>query len=295
MSNYLLCLQIIGGVIAMQKRKLGKTGYSVSIFSLGGESTLERVDRVAEAEKIINRALDLGVNYIDTAPAYGMGGSESNIGRVMSYRRREVFLATKTGNRTYDGTMRQVEKSLAHLQTNYLDLYQLHDMQTREDLKQALAEDGAIKALEQLKSEKVIRNMGITGHKDPSLLIQAIKEYPFDCLLISLNAGDPHYRSFKQELLPEAVKQNLGIIAMKVTAVGRIFRNEGITKMEQAFGYTLSHPVSTAIIGISTMAEIEENARIANDFKPFAEEEIKYLEKLTAPYAEEANFFKHYW
>lgn len=279
----------------MQKRKLGKTGYLVSIFSLGGESAVERSNRPAEAEAIVNRALDLGVNYIDTAPAYGMGGSESNIGRVMTYRRKEVFLATKTGERSYDGTMRQVEKSLARLKTDYLDLYQLHDMQTGEDLKQVLAEDGAIKALEQLKSEKVILNMGITGHKDPALLLQAIKEYPFDCLLFSLNAGDPHYRSFKQELLPEAVRQNLGVIAMKVTAVGRIFHKEGIATMEQAYGYTLTHPVSTAIIGISTMAELEENVRIAKEFKPFAEEEINHLETLIAPYAEEANFFKHHW
>jgi uncharacterized protein len=280
---------------AMQKRKLGKTGYSVSIFSLGGESAVERSNHPAEAEAIVNLALDLGVNYIDTAPAYGSGGSESNIGRVMAYRRKETFLATKTGDRTYDGTMRLVEKSLARLKTDYLDLYQLHDMQTREDLRQVLAEDGAIKALEQLKGDKVILNMGLTGHKDPALLLKAIKEYPFDCLLISLNAGDPHYRSFKKELLPEAVKQNLGIIAMKVTAVGRIFRNEGITSMEQAFGYTLTHPVSTAIVGISTLAELEENIRIAREFKPFSEVEIKDLEKLTASYADEANFFKHHW
>lgn len=279
----------------MQKRKLGKTGYSVSIFSLGGESAVERSNHPAEAEAIVNLALDLGVNYIDTAPAYGSGGSESNIGRVMAYRRKETFLATKTGDRTYDGTMRLVEKSLARLKTEYLDLYQLHDMQTREDLRQVLAEDGAIKALEQLKGDKVILNMGLTGHKDPALLLKAIKEYPFDCLLISLNAGDPHYRSFKKELLPEAVKQNLGIIAMKVTAVGRVFRNEGITSMEQAFGYTLTHPVSTAIVGISTLAELEENTRIAREFKPFSEEEIKDLEKLTASYADEANFFKHHW
>ena len=279
----------------MQKRKLGKTGYLVSIFSLGGESAVERRDLPADAEAIVNRALDLGVNYIDTAPAYGMGSSESNIGGVMTYRRREAFLATKTGDRSYDGTMRQVEKSLTRLKTDYLDLYQLHDMQTREDLKQVLAEDGAIKALEQLKSEKVILNMGITGHKDPALLLQAIREYPFECLLIPLNAGDPHYRSFKQELLPEALRQNLGVVAMKVTAVGRIFHKTGVATMKQALGYTLTHPVSTAIIGISNMAELEENVRIAKEFKPFTEEEINHLEALTEPYAGEANFFKHHW
>jgi uncharacterized protein len=279
----------------LPKRLLGKTGFSVSIFSLGGESAIESADRTEEAEAIINRALDLDVNYIDTAPAYNQGGSESNIGRVMKHRREEVFLATKTGSRSYSGTMSQVEKSLSRLQTDYLNLYQLHDMQTEDDLKNVLAEDGALKALEELKSQGVIRHIGITGHKDPRLLLRAIKEYPFDCLLISLNAGDVHYRSFKEKLLPEAVIQGLGIIAMKVTAVGRIFRKDGLVSMEQALGYTLSHPVSTAIVGINSLEELEENIRIASEFKPLADGELKELESLTDPYAEEANFFKYHW
>jgi uncharacterized protein len=138
----------------LPKRLLGKTGFAVSIYSLGGESTIESTDRTEEAEAIINRALDLGVNYIDTAPAYNLGGSESNIGRVMKHRREEVFLATKTGSRSYSGTMRQAEKSLSRLQTDYLNLYQLHDMQTEDDLKKLLAEDGALKRLKNLKARE---------------------------------------------------------------------------------------------------------------------------------------------
>jgi len=277
------------------KRKLGQTGYDVSLFSLGGEAAVEKADRPGEAGEIINLALDLGVNYIDTAPLYGGGGSESNIGRVMQTRRREVFLATKTGDRTYDGTMSQVEKSLGRLRTDYLDLCQLHDMQTDDDLKQVLSRHGAVKALERLKDEKIIHFTGITGHKDPDLLLQAIRQHPFDCLLLSLNAGDVHYRCFKHKLLPEAVKLEMGIIAMKVTAVGRIFRESGITNMQQALGYVFSHPVSTAIVGISTPAELEANARIAAGFRQLSPEELKDLEDLTASYADEANFFKHQW
>jgi uncharacterized protein len=277
------------------KRKLGRTGYDVSLFSLGGEAAVEKADRPGEAGEIINLALDLGVNYIDTAPLYGGGGSESNIGRVMQTRRREVFLATKTGDRTYDGTMSQVEKSLGRLRTDYLDLCQLHDMQTDDDLKQVLSRHGAVKALERLKDEKIIHFTGITGHKDPDLLLQAIRQHPFDCLLLSLNAGDVHYRCFKHKLLPEAVKLEMGIIAMKVTAVGRIFRESGITSMQQALGYVFSHPVSTAIVGISTPAELEANARIAAGFRQLSPEELKDLEDLTASYADEANFFKHQW
>lgn len=279
----------------MLKRKLGKTGYDVSIFSLGGESTIEQAARAGEAEKIINRALDLGVNYIDTAPAYGSGGSESNIGRVMQYRRGEVFLATKTPNRSYDGTMRELDQSLKRLRTDYLDLYQLHDMQTSDDLKRAFARNGAVRAMEKLKDEKVIRHAGITGHKDPDLLLQAIRQHPFDCLLFSLNAADIYYRSFKEKLLPEAVKREMGLIAMKVTAVGRIFNSGALSTMKQAFDYVLSHPVSTAIVGISTLGEVEENARIAAEFKPLTATELAELEALTRPHADEANFFKYHW
>ncbi len=276
-------------------RKLGKTGFSVSLFSLGGEATVEKSDRAEEAEAIINRAIDKGVNYIDTAPTYGRGGSESNIGRVMEYRRREVFLATKTGDRTYDGTLRLVEESLERLRTDYLDLYQLHNVRTTNDLQGAFAENGAVKALEELKDQGVIRFTGITGHKDPEVLLQGIKEYPFDCLLMAFNAGDIHYAPFHEKLLDEAVKKEMGIIAMKVTAIGRIFRENGLSNMKQALSYVFSFPVSTAIVGISSEAEVKENARIASEFEKLSEEDILHLEKLVEPYAGEANFFKHHW
>ncbi|MDW7739683.1 MAG: aldo/keto reductase [Bacillota bacterium] len=277
------------------RRALGKTGYEVSIFSLGGESILEQTGHAEEAEKIINRAIDLGVNYIDTAPTYGAGGSEKNIGRVMAYRRNKVFLATKTGDRSYDGTMRKLERSLKKLRTDYLDLYQLHDMQNEDDLKRAFSNDGALKALEKLREQKVVRFIGITGHKDPDLLLKGIKEYPFDCLLIPINAGDIHDIPFQNKLLPEAVEMGMGVIAMKVTAVKRIFHSGGITSMKQALSYTLTFPVSTAIVGISKIEEVDENARITAEFNNLSEDEIKQIESMTKPYSYEANFFKHEW
>ncbi len=221
----------------MPKRSLGRTGFQVGLFSLGGEATVQIRERRDEAVEIIHRALDLGVNYIDTAPTYGGGGSEENIGEVMRSRREEVFLASKTGNRTYDGTMRLIEQSLERLQTDYLDLYQLHNVRVDSDLDQALGQDGAIRALEQLKEEGVVRHLGITGHKDPKILLRGIREYEFDCLLMSLNAGDPHYLPFQETLLETAVEKEMGIIAMKVTAVGRIFQKGGLDSMEQALGY----------------------------------------------------------
>jgi len=277
------------------RRMLGKTGFAVSLFSLGGEATVEQSGRTEEAEAIINRALDKGVNYVDTAPTYGGGGSESNIGRVMAYRRDEVFLATKTGDRSYDGTMRLIEQSLDRLRTDHIDLYQLHNVRTEGDLEKAFAGDGAVKALEKLKEEGVIRYTGITGHRDPDVLLQGIREYPFDCLLMSFNAGDIHYQPFQEKLLQEAVEKEMGIIAMKVTARGRIFREGGIPDMKQALDYVFSFPVSTAIVGISSESEVDDNARIAAEFEQLLDHDIKRLEELVKPYEQEANFFKYQW
>ena len=267
----------------------------MGLFSLGGEATVELASKPDEAEAIINRAIDLGVNYIDTAPAYGSGGSETNIGRVMAYRRDEVFLATKTADRTYDGTMRLLEQSLNRLQTDHLDLYQLHNVRLDRDVEQALGPGGAVQAMEQMKEQGVIKNIGITGHRDPTVLLTAIREYRFDCVLMALNAADPHYNSFRNILLPEAVERDMGIIAMKVTARGRIFDDGCLTSMGQDLTYVLSLPVSTTIVGISTLEELEEDVAIARRFEALSTEEMQSIEQLTASNHEAGNFFKLHW
>lgn len=279
----------------LPKRILGKTGYEVGIFSLGGQATLEKAGTEKESIKIINRAIDLGVNYIDTAAAYGQGISETYIGKVMKDRRKEVFLATKTHNRTYDGSMELLEKSLKQLQTDKIDLWQLHNVRTEEDLRKIFADNGAIKALEEARRSGIVRYLGITGHYDPWILKKAIDEYNFDCILMALNAADKHNKSFIYNLLPFVVQKNLGIIGMKIPARGRIFRPDGITSMKQAMGYVLTLPVSTIIVGISTIEELEENIKIAKEFKPFSQEEMRKLEDLTKAYFDDATWFKNKW
>ncbi|WP_291321948.1 aldo/keto reductase [Desulfonatronospira sp.] len=283
------------GSKGMPRRKLGRTGHQVSIFSLGGEATVQQAGRQDEAVAILEKALDLGVNYIDTSPTYGGGGSESNIGRVMARRRKEVFLASKTQDRTYDGTMRLIEQSLERLETDYLDLYQVHNVRVNNDVDQALGRQGAVRAMEKLKSEKVIRNIGITGHKDPDVLIQGITRYDFDTVLLTLNAGDIYYRPFQEDLLEKAAEKQMGIIAMKVTAVSRILKPGGAVSMQEALGYTLSFPVSTAIVGISSVEQVEENARIAREFESFSSNKLARIEDKVRPNQDQANFFKHYW
>ncbi len=276
-------------------RPLGRTGHQVGIFSLGGQATLEQPGATEESVAIINRALDLGVNYIDTAAAYGRGQSERYIGAVMKARRNEVFLASKTHSRSYSGSMRLLEQSLKNLQTDHLDLWQLHNVRTQEDLDKIFAPDGAIKALERARNEGTVRFLGITGHYDPFVLKKAIQQYPFDTVLMSLNAADKHNRSFMDNLLPFAVERQLGIIGMKVPARGRIFRPDGITSMELAMRYVLTLPVSTIIVGISTMQELEEDIGYARAFRPMTEQEMRKTEELTKPYFAEATWFQSSW
>jgi hypothetical protein len=279
-------------VAGMAERPFGKTGHRVRLFSLGGQATLEKPGTHDESIAIINRAIDLGVNYIDTAAAYGRGQSQTYIGEVMATRRKEVFLASKTHDRTYDGSMRLLEESLRLLRTDHLDTWQIHRLGTDEDLDQILAPDGALKAVEKARHEGMVRFAGVTGHFDPVPLMHAITRYDFDTILMALNASDPHYLPFATELLPLANRKGMGVIAMKIPARGRIFRSGGLTSMKDAMHWVLSQPVSTVIVGCDTVAQLEENVAIATQFQPLGTRELGQVAALTADYAKEAAFFK---
>jgi len=276
----------------MADRPLGRTGHRTKLFSLGGQATLEQPDRLDDAVAIIHRAIDLGVNYIDTAAAYGRGISQTYIGEVMATRRDEVFLATKTHNRTRDGSLALLDDSLARLQTDHLDLWQLHNITRTEQLDQIFGKDGAIEALTRARDEKIVRFLGITGHYDPLVLMDGLRRFPFDTILMALNAADKHHTPFQDSVLPLANQQGLGVIGMKIPARGRAFREGGLTSMRDAMHYVLTLPVSTVIIGCDTVAQLEENVRIAEAFQPLPPAEMARIEALTAPYATEAAFFK---
>jgi aryl-alcohol dehydrogenase-like predicted oxidoreductase len=255
------------------KRPLGKTGYPVTIYGLGGLLTVARHDRHDEAVEIINRAIDLGVNYIDTSALYGNGASELNIGTVMKERRDEVFLASKSHDYTYDGTMALVQQSLRRLQTDYLDLYQHHFLGELGQLEQLRQKKSARQAFERLREEGVIHHIGVTGHSS-RVLVDALEDYPYDCALITLNAArevmddpDDLDRFFRL-----AEEKEVGVIAMKVVERGALIeRGLGIG---QLLPYVLSYPVSTAVVGISDVSHLEENVRIASAFEPLSDEEM---------------------
>lgn len=209
---------------ALPTRNLGQTGFKVGIFSLGGQAALEHANNQAVALPIIERALDLGVNYIDTSSIYGgpQRWSERYVGEVMRRRRSEAFLASKTKERTRDGSLRMLEKSLELLHTDHLDLWQLHDIGLPEDIDAVFAKGGAMEALQQAHEQKIVRHLGLTGHYRPDALAEGIRRYPFDAILMALNAADPHHFSFMDTLLPLAVEKRMGIIGMKIPGRSRL-------------------------------------------------------------------------
>ena len=286
-------------------RPFGKTGYNVGLFSLGGQATIETQGKNEEALAIINRAIDLGVNYIDTSAAYGrrepdqdkllaQGTSERYIGKVLKHRRDEVFIATKTHDRTYDGAMKHLEKSLKNLQTDKIDSWQIHNVkgEEKENIDKIFAPDGVLKAMIKAKEEGIVKFLGVTGHESPDQLRLLIERYPFDTVLTAINAADKHHDPVIENLLPYAVEKNVGIVGMKIPARDRIFSHGGIITMKQAMDYVLTFPVSTVIVGCDNITELEENIQIAKDFGPLNEEELLAIEELTKPYYKDLQFFK---
>jgi uncharacterized protein len=275
---------------SLPMRTLGSTGEKVSLIGLGGQSAIEHADTQAEidlAYDIINYAIDNGINYIDTNYYYGSGASETNIGRVMATRRDEVFLATKSTSRTYAGVMSNFNTSLTRLQTDYVDLYQVHNIGTEDDVTELYTPDGndktAIDAFVELRDLGKARFIGITGHHDPAQLIAVMDHVGapnFDAVLMALNPADWHYRPFQQVLLPKAVDNNMAIIGMKVTGLRELFSD--IPNMASCMNYVYSLPVSCAIIGIETIDQLEENIQITKNFsEPLLTAEMQALEDMT--------------
>ncbi len=267
----------------LPRRFLGRTGMDVTIFGLGGEGVLRTHARAAEAVDVIHSALDEGVTYCDTAPAYA--SSQDYYGAALGERRNEIFLASKTHDRSRDGSLRLLDDSLRRLRTDHLDLWQLHDLRTRQDLDRIFGSGGAIEALVQAREEGRVRHLGLTGHHDPDILIEAMRRFDFDTVLVALNAADVHRLSFARTVLPEAARRGIGAIGMKVCGAGTLV-GPGRLPVADAMGYVLSLPsVSTVIVGCTSPAEVAENARAAREFAPMDEPRLRELEEMTRQHA----------
>jgi aryl-alcohol dehydrogenase-like predicted oxidoreductase len=274
---------------AVGERQLGRTGARVLPVSLGGEGILRTTGRAQEAVPVILEALRLGVRYCDTAPAYQQ--SQDYYGEAFRSAgpgaRDGVFLASKTHERTRDRALRLLDDSLRRLGTDRLDLWQMHDLRTLDELKVLFGKGGALEAARQAQADGRVRFIGLTGHHDPDVLVEAMRRFPFDSLLVALNPADPRRRPFAP-VVAEARRQGMGVVGMKALAAGPLLREAGAGELLR---YTASI-ADTVIVGCSTIAEVRENLGVGRDFAAMPEAARRALEARIAPRARSYDSFK---
>jgi predicted aldo/keto reductase-like oxidoreductase len=276
--------------IILPKRPLGKTGEEISMLGLGGEGIFRTHDQEEEAVALIRRALDLGITYFESARAYA--SSESYYGMALQERRRDIFLASKSHERNGDGALKHLEVTLKNMKTDFLDLWMIHDVRSPKDVEQIFAPRGAIKAFEAAKRNKLARFIGISGHRNPTILSRAIDLFPFDVVLMPVNPAEPHYWSFLEAVLPKVVNKGMGILGMKTLSRGvcaKIFGNESI---ETFLRFALTQSISAAVVGCETIDQLEMDVRIAQSFQPMDQQEQNALIDRVKPYSHELMYYK---
>jgi aryl-alcohol dehydrogenase-like predicted oxidoreductase len=278
-----------GGSAAL--RPLGKTGWMVEPVSMGGEGVLRTSGRAAEAVPVVLEALRLGVRYCDTAPAYAQSQDYYGEGfrRAGAGARDGVLLASKTHDRSRDGSLRLLDDSLKRLGTDRLDLWQLHDLRDQDDLDRIFGRGGAIEAVERAKADGRVRFVGVTGHHHPAILVEAMRRYPVDTVLCAINPADPRKLPFLSTVVPEARRRGVGIIGMKVLARGELLQETAT--LSECVRYAASH-ADTLIVGFSSPAEVRAGLAAGRAFAPMAEADQRALEARVAPEAHRFDTFK---
>jgi aryl-alcohol dehydrogenase-like predicted oxidoreductase len=269
----------------METRPLGKTGESFPILSFGAQRIVdeEGCDR-DQALEILNTALDRGIRYFDTAWIYSQGQSEERVGLVARHRREEMWIATKTWDITRDGARRQLEESLARLQTDHVNEWRLHNVWDFERLDRMTGKDGALEAAIQARNEGLVRNISISGHTDPQIQIEALRRFPFDTALVAVSVLDHFIYSFAEEFLPVAAQKEVGVVGMKIFGYKKLARFAG-----RALRYALALPLTTVIAGCSTLAELEADLAVAESFTPMTGPERLAFFREVLPLVEPRN------
>jgi predicted aldo/keto reductase-like oxidoreductase len=276
--------------MSIPKRKLGRTGEYVSILGLGGEGVLRTFSREKDAYDVINRALDLGITYCESARAYS--GSESYYGKALKERRKEIFLTSKSHARDRNGALSHLEETLKNMRTDHLDLWQVHDVRTNEEIAEIFGPGGAIEAFVEAKTKGMTRFIGVTGHHDPAVLKMCIERFPFDTVLLPVNPAEPFYNSFLEQVVPFAGEKEMGIIGMKVYFHGVAARLPGFGGMESFFRFALSQPITNIVIGCDDIQQVEENVLFATSFRSMTEAESRNIISNIASFARKLMYYK---
>ena len=276
--------------MTIPKRVLGKTGVEVTIMGLGGEGVLRTFGYEQEASSLINEAIDMGINYFESARAYS--GSESYYGLALRERRDEIFLTSKSHGRDRAAAEGHLRETLANMNTDHLDLWQVHDVRTEADVAQIFGPGGAIEAFSEAKEKGLTRFLGVTGHHDPHILRRCLDLYDFDTVLCPVNPAEPAFQNFMEIVIPAAVEKGMGIIGMKVYFRGMVARVPGFQGIEPYYRFALSQPVSTVVIGCDTIQQLAENVAAAENFQPMSSAETGELTRFIAPYADQLMYYK---
>ena len=287
-----------GAASSLPKRRLGKTGEMVSCIGFGSGTRFCSIENEDAAQALLEKAFDFGINYFDTAGSYTRRPierlSEKRLGEFLKTRRKEIFLATKIDPRDRDGALRSVETSLKYLQSDYVDLIQIHSLNNLDDLDRIGKPDGVLAAIQELKKQKVVRFVGITGHNDGAAMAEALRRHDFDTVLMSLNAAQSAnpvaqrkmepIPAFEQSALPVALQKNMGILSMKVMGQGMLVGSgAGRASPAELLQFNLSQPVASVIIGCEQLAPLEQNVQAALNFIPMSEGGKQKLQEKVAP------------
>jgi predicted aldo/keto reductase-like oxidoreductase len=274
------------------RRPLGRTGVDVSILGVGGYH-LGSMDSRREAVRLVQEAVDAGLTFLDNAWEYHDGASEEIMGTALRGRRHEVFLMTKvcSHGRGRDVALRQLEQSLKRLRTDYLDLWQIHEVVYPNDPERHFARRGAVEALERAKREGKVRFVGFTGHKDPAIHLDMLSRgFPFDTCQLPLNCFDATFRSFEQRVLPELERQGIAALGMKPMGGGGDPVRKRVVSATEALRYAMSLPVATTITGIDSAKVLRQDVRIARSFRPMSGAEQARLRRRCAEAAADGRF-----
>lgn len=276
------------------KRALGKTGLQVSALGLGGFHLGVPRD-AAEADKIVGEALDAGVTFFDNAWEYHQGESETRVGAALKGKRDQVVLMTKvcTHGRSKAVAMGMLEDSLRRLQTDHLDVWQIHEVVYFNDPDLIFAPGGAAEALLEAKQQGKVRFIGFTGHKDPAIHLKMLgHDFPFDTVQMPLNCFDATFRSFETQVLPEAIRRGIAVLGMKSLGGCGEMVTSGTITAEEGLRYAMSLPVATTISGIDSLGVLHQNLEVARNFKPMAETEMEALRERCRQFAADGRYEK---
>lgn len=254
-------------------RTLGRTGQKLTIVGMGGARF--HLPPFDDGVALVRKAYDSGINYFDMARSYWNGRAEEVYGAAIPPFRKNVFLTTKSGKRSRAEAAAELETSLRLMKTEYVDLWQMHGVNSKEDIEKILAPGGALEAFAAAKKAGKCRFIGFTGHADPAFNLEMLRSYDgFDTALMPLHVADTVYLSFEKNMLPAAAERGIGIFGMKI--FGNAFNLRGFS-VKECLSYTLTLPVSAVTLGFTTQGQLEDDVRIAQNFKPLSEDEMNAL------------------